>query len=215
MIHGWALPRIGRLAAAIAVLSLGQAHAATPMVKFLAGTYAMTDVNGGGFHSLTITVPGILAVFSVDGGAEQFSMSDVSAPAGFFNGNNGESPYFMSDDLFTVTWSTAFWPYVTFYPLSDQGGMTIGSSLGDTGESNLLDTFAAPGSSQPFVIVGAPEPATWVTLALGFAGLAFLRLRRTPRHAAIRINDQERTRLSSRQLRRQSRPSRPQLEGDG
>ncbi len=67
----------------------------------------------------------------------------------------GESPYFMSDDLFTVTWSTAFWPYVTFYPLSDQGGMTIGSSLGDTGESNLLDTFAAPGSSQPFVIVGA------------------------------------------------------------
>jgi hypothetical protein len=61
--------------------------------------------------------------------------------------------------------STAFWP------LSDQGGMTIGSSLGDTGESNLLDTFAAPGSSQPFVIVGAPEPATWLTLALGFAGL--------------------------------------------
>jgi hypothetical protein len=215
LIYGWALPRIGRLAAAIAVLSLGQAHAATPMVKFLAGTYAMTDVNGGGFHSLTITVPGILAVFSVDGGAEQFSMSDVSAPAGFFNGNNGESPYFMSDDLFTVTWSTAFWPYVTFYPLSDQGGMTIGSSLGDTGESNLLDTFAAPGSSQPFVIVGAPEPATWVTLALGFAGLAFLRLRRTPRHAAIRINDQERTRLSSRPPRRQSRPSRPQLEGDG
>ena len=106
-------------------------------------------------------------------------MSDVSAPAGFFNGATGESPYFMSDDLFTVTWSTAFWPYVTFYPLSDQGGMTIGSSLGDTGESNLLDTFAAPGSSQPFVIVGAPEPATWLTLALGFAGLAFLRSRRT------------------------------------
>jgi hypothetical protein len=78
-----------------------------------------------------------------------------------------------------AAWSTAFWPYVTFYPLSDQGGMTIGSSLGDTGESNLLDTFAAPGSSQPFVIVGAPEPATWLTLALGFAGLACLRLRRT------------------------------------
>ena len=57
--------------------------------------------------------------------------------------------------------------------------MTIGSSLGDTGESNLLDTFAAPGSSQPFVIVGAPEQATWTTLALGFAGLAYLRLRRT------------------------------------
>jgi hypothetical protein len=78
-----------------------------------------------------------------------------------------------------AAWSTAFWPYVTFYPLSDQGGMTIGSSLGDTGESNLLDTFAAPGSSQPFVIVGAPQPATWLTLALGFAGLACLRLRRT------------------------------------
>ena len=56
-------------------------------------------------------------------------MSDVSAPAGFYDGNVGESPYFMSDDLFTVTWSTAFWPYVTLYPLSDQGGMTIGSSL--------------------------------------------------------------------------------------
>ena len=177
---GWALPREARLAAAMAaVLSFGEAHAAAPMVKFLAGTYAMTDVNGGGFHSLTITVPGILAVFSIDSGAEQFSMSDVSAPAGFFSGNTGESPYFMSDDLFTVTWSTAFWPYVTFYPLSDQGGMTIGSSLGDTGESNLLDTFAAPGSSQPFVIVGAPEPPTWLTLALSFAGLAFLRSRRT------------------------------------
>ena len=75
------------------VLKFGEAHAATPMVKFLAGTYAMTDVNGGGFHSLTITVPGILAVFSIDGGAEQFSMSDVSAPAGFFNGATGESPY--------------------------------------------------------------------------------------------------------------------------
>jgi hypothetical protein len=115
---GWALPRAARLAAAMAaVLSFGEAHAAAPMVKFLAGTYAMTDVNGGGFHSLTITVPGILAVFSIDGGAEQFSMPDVSAPAGFFNSNTGESPYFMSDDLFTVTWSTAFWPYVTFYPL--------------------------------------------------------------------------------------------------
>ena len=43
----------------------------------------MTDVNGGGPHTLTITVPNILAVFSVDGGEEQFSMSDVSAPAGF------------------------------------------------------------------------------------------------------------------------------------
>jgi hypothetical protein len=176
---GWALPRAARLAAMMAILSFGEAHAGTPLVKFLAGTYGMTDVNGGGFHSLVITVPGILAVFSIDGGEEQFSMSDVSAPAGFYSGNNGESPYFMSDDLFTVTWSTAFWPYVTFYPLSDQGGMTIGSSLGDTGESNLIDTFAAPGSSQPFVIVGAPEPATWTTLALGFAGLGFLRLRRT------------------------------------
>src|SRR4029077_7707072 len=176
----WALPRSVRLAAATAaVLSVGEAQGATPMVKFLAGTDAMTDVSGGGFHSLTITVPGILAVFSIDGGAAQFSLSNVSAPAGFFNGNTGESPYFMSDDLFTVTWSTAFWPYVTFYPLSDQGGMTIGSPLGDTGESNLLDTFAAPGSSQPFVIVGAPEPATWTTLALGFAALVFLRLRWT------------------------------------
>jgi hypothetical protein len=174
---GWALPRAARLAAMMAALSCGEAHAATPMVKFLAGTYAMTDVNDGGSHTLTITVPGILAVFVVDGGEEQFSMSDVSAPAGFYSGASGESPYFMSDDLFTVTWSTAFWPYVTFYPLSDQGGMTIGSSLGDTGESNLVDTYAAPGSSQPFVIVGAPEPATWTTLALGFAGLAFLRLR--------------------------------------
>ena len=180
----WALPRAARLAAA--VLSFREAHAATPMVKFLAGTYPMTDVNGGGSHSLTITVPGILAVFSIDGGAEQFSMSDVSAPAGFFNGNTGESPYFMSDDLFTVTWSTVFWPYVTFYPLSDQGGMTIGSSLGDTGDSNLLDTFAAPGSSQPFVIVGAPEPATWLTLALGFAGLAFLRSASDPRDVPVR-----------------------------
>jgi hypothetical protein len=62
------LPRAAWLAAAMAaVLSFGEAHAATPMVKFLAGTYAMTDVNGGGFHSLTITVPGILAVFSIDG----------------------------------------------------------------------------------------------------------------------------------------------------
>src|ERR1700729_3906739 len=177
---GWALPRAARLAAAMAAVpSFGEAHAATPMVKFLAGTYAMTDVDGGGFHSLTITVPGILAAFSIDGGAEHVSRSDVSAPAGFFNSNTGESPYFMSDDLVTVTWSTAFWPYVTFYPLSDQGGMTIGSSLGDTGGSNLLDTFAAPGSSQPFVIVGAPEPATWTTLALGFAALVFLRLRWT------------------------------------
>ena len=187
----WALLCAARLAAAItAVLSFGPAHAATPMVKFLAGTYDMTDVNGGGFHSLVITLPpGGLAVFSIDGGQEQFSMSDVSSPAGFFNGNNGESPYFMSDDLFTVTWSTVFWPYVTFYPLSDQGGMTIGSSLGDTGESNLIDTFAAPGSAQPYVILGAPEPATWMTLALGFVGLAFLRSRRagvTPRRPAYR-----------------------------
>jgi hypothetical protein len=177
----WALPRSVRLAAAVtAVLSFGEARAATPTVKFLAGTYDMTDVNGGGFHSLVITLPpGGLAVFSIDGGQEQFSMPDVSAPAGFYNGTVGESPYFMSDDLFTVTWSTAFWPYVTFYPLSDQGGMTIGSSLGDTGESNLIDTYAAAGSAQPFVVLGAPEPATWTTLALGFAGLAFLRLRRT------------------------------------
>lgn len=172
----WGWPRAARLATMAAVLSFSEAHAATPVVKFLAGTYGMTDVNAGGSHTLTITVPGILAVFVVDGGEEQFSMSDVSAPAGFYNGANGESPYFMSDDLFTVTWSTAFWPYVTFYPLSDQGGMTIGSSLGDTGDSNLLDTYAAPGSSQPFVILGAPEPATWAMLALGFAGLAFLRL---------------------------------------
>lgn len=173
---GWSWPRAARLATMAAVLSFGEAHVATPMVKFLAGTYGMTDVSAGGSHTLTITVPGILAVFVVDGGEEQFSMSDVSAPAGFYNGANGESPYFMSDDLFTVTWSTAFWPYVTFYPLSDQGGMTIGSSLGDTGDSNLLDTYAAPGSSQPFVILGAPEPATWAMFALGFAGLAFLRL---------------------------------------
>ena len=172
-----ALARAARLAATMAALGFGQAQAATPMVEFLAGTYGLTDTEGGGSHTLVITVPGILAVFSIDGGQEQFSMPDVSAPAGFYNGNVGESPYFMSDDLFTVTWSTAFWPYVTFYPLSDRGGMTIGSSLGDTGESNLLDTFAAPGSSQPFVIVGAPEPATWTMLALGFAGLAFLSLR--------------------------------------
>lgn len=179
MSFGWAFPRATRLAAMIAVLSFSHAHAATPMVRFLAGTYDLTDVNGGGFHSLVITLPpGGLAVFSIDGGQEQFSMPDVSAPAGFYNGNVGESPYFMSDDLFTVTWSTAFWPYVTFYPLSDQGGMTIGSSLGDTGESNLIDTFAAPGSAQPYLIVGAPEPATWMTLALGFVGLAFLRSRR-------------------------------------
>jgi hypothetical protein len=47
---GWALPRAARLTAAMAaVLSFGEAHAAAPMVKFLAGTYAMTDVNGGGF----------------------------------------------------------------------------------------------------------------------------------------------------------------------
>jgi hypothetical protein len=53
---GWALPRAARLAAAMAaVLNFGEAHAATPIAKFLAGTYAMTDVNGGGFHSLTIT----------------------------------------------------------------------------------------------------------------------------------------------------------------
>ena len=45
---GWASPRAARLAAMMAVLSFCQAHAATPMVKFLAGTYAMTDVNGGG-----------------------------------------------------------------------------------------------------------------------------------------------------------------------
>ena len=90
---GWTLPRAARLAAAMAaVLSVGEAQAATPMVKFLAGTYAMTDVNGGGSHALTITVPGILAVFSIDGGPEQFSMSDVSAPAGFFNGSTAKAP---------------------------------------------------------------------------------------------------------------------------
>ncbi len=105
MTCGWPLSRSAGLAAAmIAVLSVSQAHAATPMVKFLAGTYDMTDVNGGGFHSLVITLPpGGLAVFSIDGGQEQFSMAEVSAPAGFYDGNVGESPYFMSDDLFTVT----------------------------------------------------------------------------------------------------------------
>jgi hypothetical protein len=172
---GWGLPRAARLAGMMAVLSFGEAYAATPMVEFLAGTYELTDTEGGGFHSLVITLPpGGLAEFSIDGASEMFSMPDVLAPAGFYN---GDSPYFTTDQLFTYSWSSVFWGYVTFYPLKDDGGLTIGSFISNTGDSNLIDTYAAPGSSQPFVTVGAPEPATWATLALGFAGLAFLRLR--------------------------------------
>jgi hypothetical protein len=173
---GWALPRAARLAAMIAVLSLSQAHAATPMVKFLAGTYGLTDTEGGGSHSLVITLPpGGIAEFFIDGDTDFFSMPDIVTPAGFYN---GDSPYFTTDQLFTFNWDSVFWGYVTFYPLKDDGGLTIGSFISNTGDSNLIDTYAAPGSGQPFVIVGAPEPATWTALALGFSGLAFLRLRR-------------------------------------
>jgi len=60
------------------------------------------------FPSLTIIVRGVLGLFSIHRGAEPFSMSDVSAPAGFFNGAPRDSPCFMSEDLFTVAWSPAF-----------------------------------------------------------------------------------------------------------
>jgi hypothetical protein len=104
---GWGLPRAARLAGMMAVLSFGEAYAATPMVEFLAGTYGLTDTEGGGFHSLVITLPpGGLAEFSIDGASEMFSMPDVLAPAGFYN---GDSPYFTTDQLFTYTWSSVFW----------------------------------------------------------------------------------------------------------
>jgi hypothetical protein len=52
-----AWPRAAQLAAMLAVLSFSETHAATPMVKFLAGTYGLTDTQGGGSHSLVITLP--------------------------------------------------------------------------------------------------------------------------------------------------------------
>jgi hypothetical protein len=103
-------------------------------------------------------------------------MPDILTPAGFYN---GDSPYFTTDQLFTYNWDPLFWGYVTFYPEKDKGGLTIGSFISNTGDSNLIDTYAAPGSAQPFVVLGVPEPATWAALALGFAGLAFLRLCRS------------------------------------
>ncbi len=56
------------------------------------------------------------------------------------------------DDLFTVTWSAAFC-HVAFYPLSDQGGMTIGSSRRIYRRKHWIDSYAAPG-----IVAAVPDP---------------------------------------------------------
>jgi hypothetical protein len=62
----------------------------------------------------------------------------------------------------------------------------FGGKLRDRQDLSTINIMSAP-ATDPVGIPGAPEPSTWLTMGLGFAGLGLARWRRkvrAPRSAA-------------------------------
>jgi hypothetical protein len=180
--------KIARLAGLVASASVviwgGAVHAGT-YVNFLPGTYLLTTDGpsaGSVFQTpdqtLVVTVSGGTASFSLTGAeTASFTLPDDAEIATSFA---LDSVVFSSSSAGSPSWSTATYPYITFWSTADYGGLTIGTIPGDKG-TNVIDNFmSTEGPGQIFSPV--PEPAGWAVMLVGVAGLgAALRSKgRTP-----------------------------------
>jgi hypothetical protein len=139
------------------LIAIGTAHslaAQAQTVTFTPGTYELADdYNGPEVDTMTISDIGS-ATRVVVAGQDNLSFSIANSATPLVVQPYGNLVY-TSQLLTASTWSTAQYPYVSFYSASDYGGLVIGSIPGDAG-SNLLNLYTL-GSKTPFSIMLPPN----------------------------------------------------------
>ncbi len=132
------------------LIAIGTAYSITveaQTVTFKPGIYGLSDsFNGPEVDTLTISDMAS-ATRVIVAGQDNLSFSIPNSVTPLVVQPYGNLVY-TSQLLNTPSWSTAQYPYVSFYSASDYGGIVIGSIPGDVG-SNLLNLYTL-GSQTPF-----------------------------------------------------------------
>jgi hypothetical protein len=152
----------------IGAMVASTAHA-VEIVTFVPGTYYLAaDDFDTAVDTLVVSVSAGTAKFTLTGiDNATFTAPNNSSPMG-----GGVDPYYsISGSSLTASWDTGAYPYLTFWSTGDGGGATAGSIPGADG-SNYFDIYQSTlGTGQVFTATGAPEPAAWTLMLMGFGGL--------------------------------------------
>jgi hypothetical protein len=168
----WKMRPTSALAAitlALTAIAGASGPAAAETVIFNTGTYSLAKMDlGHPVDTLDLSVSAGMAMFVISGEDN----ATFTAPDMFTQAGGAINPNILVNGTsVSGSWNATEFPFITFWSTASNGGLTIGSGVGDQG-ANFINLFqSSPGTGQVFSVLtsvsGIPEPATWAMLVLG------------------------------------------------